>query len=57
MTYVKEDLDCKLEEDLIDPYVACIWLVVGRGKARWLIGQVYREHMILGDRETATIEK
>ena len=57
VTYVREDLDCKIEDKLMDPDIACIWLLIGRGRARWLVGQVYREHMKLGDRESATSEK
>ena len=26
VTYVREDLDCKVEESLMDPNIACIWL-------------------------------
>merc|ERR1712115_229626 len=57
VTYVREDLDCKIEESLMDPDIACIWLLIGRGKSRWLVGQVYREHMVLGDRESASGER
>ena len=40
----------------MDPELACIWLVIGKGKSKWLIGQVYREHMTLGNRESASVE-
>ena len=40
----------------MDDNIACIWLWIGRGRARWLVGQVYREHMFMGDRESATAE-
>ena len=26
VTYVKEDLDCKLVEELMDPGISCIWI-------------------------------
>ena len=56
VTYVRDDLDCKMEESLMDPNIACIWLWIGRGKSRWLVGQVYREHMVLGDKESSSCE-
>ena len=56
VTYVRDDLDCKVEESLMDTNIACIWLWIGRGKLRWLVGQVYREHMVLGDRESSSVE-
>ena len=56
VTYVREDLDCKIEKSLMDPNIACIWLWIGRGKSRWLVGQVYREHMVLGDKESSSCE-
>merc|ERR1711867_415938 len=54
VTYVREDLDCKVEESLMDPSIACIWLLMGRGRSRWLVGQAYREHMVLGDKESSS---
>merc|ERR1712240_45302 len=54
VTYVREDWDCKIEESLMDPDIACIWLWIGRGKSRWLVGQVYREYMVLGDKESSS---
>ena len=54
IAYVKEDIDCKIVDELMDPEIACIWLMVERGRARWLIGQYYREHMHLGDRDSAS---
>ena len=57
VAYVREDLDCKVEDKLMDPDIACIWLLIGRGRARQLVGQVYREHMKLGDRESSTGDK
>ena len=33
VTYVKEDWDSKIEESLMDPDIACIWLWIGRGKS------------------------
>ena len=57
VTYVREDLDCKIEEKLMDPDIACIWLLIGRGRSRWLVGQIYREHMILGDKKSSMSEK
>ena len=56
VTYVREDVDCKVEESLMDDNIACIWLWIGRGRARWLVSQVYREHMFMGDRESSTAE-
>ena len=53
----KEGIDYKIVDELVDPEVACIWLMVGKGKARWLIGQYYREQMYLGVRESASIDK
>ena len=57
VVYVREDLDCKIEEKLMDPDIACVWLLVGRGRSRWLIGQTYREHMILGDKDSSSNER
>ena len=42
ITYVKDDLECKLAEEMMDPEFSCIWLEVGRGRTKWLIGQIYR---------------
>ena len=41
----------------MDPELACIWIVIGKGKSKWLIGQLYREHMILGDKSSASVER
>ena len=41
----------------MDPELACIWTVIGKGKSKWLIGQLYREHMILGDKGSASVER
>ena len=57
IVYVRDNLDCKLVEDMMDPGLSCIWLEIGRGRSKWLIGQLYREHRLLGDRESATSEK
>ena len=56
VAYVKDDLDCKVEESLMDTNIACIWLWIGRGRSRLLVGQVYREHMVLGNRESSSAE-
>ena len=34
VVYVKEDLDYKLVEELMDPDIAAIWIEVGRGKSK-----------------------
>ena len=34
VTYVRDDLECKVKESLMDPNIACIWLWIGRGKSR-----------------------
>ena len=50
VAYVRQNLNIKLREDLMDEAVTSIWFEIhvkqGRGDAKCLVCQVYREHKI-----------
>ena len=54
IVYIKEDLDYRIVDELMDPEVAAIWFEVGSGRSKWLVCHMYREHKIIGDRESGT---
>ena len=52
ITYSKLSLDCKLISNITDGNTACVWLEAGKTRSKWLVGNYYREHTLLGEPTT-----
>ena len=57
IVYVKENIDCKLEPQLILQDFSSVWLSVGRGRSRWIVGHIYREFKVWGEKDSSTAAK
>jgi hypothetical protein len=53
--YIKEDIQCKVRNDLMSSNISSIWLEVKLGPTKFIVGQAYREWALwIGDQTTRT---
>ena len=47
VVYIKDRLNCKLREDLMDDSFSSVWVEIKAGKQKFLVANIYREHQYM----------